>query len=714
MNPGDSFGRYQVEQRLGRGGMGVVHLALDTQMQRRVALKVMSQQLAEDPEGLARFHREAETLARLDSPHVTTIFDHGDVDGVPYLAMQYVAGGDLGTQLKQRGPVPVALAAAICAQVAEALQDAHAAGVVHRDVKPANVLVRDADAAEPFVYLGDFGIAQASSAEGLTRAGSVAGSWAYLAPERAGGAPATPASDIYALGCLLHACVTGRAPYVGSDVEMALAHVNEPVPQLPGTDPATRELNRILARAMAKDPTERHPSADDLRADLLALARSHDTGSGTGPSSPSGPAGPSAPAAPLGSPAPSASGTGTGSGAGSPRRRTGVVVGVVAAVLVLLVGGTLLVRGLGGGDQDEPAAGGSDGAGAPDAIDDPVAGDWNGDGLGDVRASRTVFRDGFESLPTLLLASDGTAFAAASEDVGTFERPKSGDVDGDGRPDLVEVVETDDDTAVEVRVLRNTGDGVEPLSEQTISWRTDYGFYGVGDFDGDGLADLLMTRNRGETFMVVAVARGNGEGFDEPVEWAGRGGRANEDDLFAVGDFDGDGRDDLAARVVNGDGAVGVRFRVLLSTGEAFRKTPTTRIEDGRYGVADYTAADVDGDGADELVHLITDRWKEDEYGATLAVQRFVNGSFGTPEEKVAPTSGGPDIPYLDIDASDVDGDGDEDLVRLHAYDDEAGTAEVEVYLADGDQIAEPAAWGEVPCTTDGCESESATLVSSE
>lgn len=705
MQPGDTFGRYEIEQRLGRGGMGVVHLALDNQMQRRVALKVMSQQLAEDEEGLARFHREAETLARLDSPHITTIFDHGDVNGTPYLAMQHVAGGDLGTQLKQRGPVPTPMAAAICAQVAEALQDAHAAGVVHRDVKPANVLVRDPDAAEPFVYLGDFGIAQAQSAEGLTRAGSVAGSWAYLAPERAHGAPATPASDVYALGCLLHACLTGRAPYAGSDVEMAVAHVNEPVPQLPGTDDATVEVNRILARTMAKDPADRYATAGDARADLLALARTgHDTG-GSPASSPLGAAAPPG-SGPAVSPAPS-SGTDRPGG-----RRTGRIVAIAAAVLVVVVGGTLGVRAL-GGDGDTSAS--PDSADAPAVeVEDPVAGDWDGDGLGDVRVGRTIFRDGFEALPVLLLASDGSALGEASEDVGTIERPKTGDVDGDGRPDLLHFEASEDETEVTATVWRGAADGVEDPTRQTFRWRTDYGFYGVGDFDGDGRDDLVMTRNRGERFMVVAVARSTGDGFEEPVEFAARGGRANEDDLFAIGDFDGDGRDDLAAQVFNGGDAVGVRFRVLLSTGERFRKTPTTRIEDGRYGLADFTAADIDGDGADELVHLITDRWGEDEYGATVAVQRFTNGSFGTPEELVAPTSGGPDYPYLDVGGSDVDGDGDEDVVRLHSYDEESGTALVEVYLADGGTLAEPTEWGEVPCTTDGCESESASIVDNE
>jgi hypothetical protein len=391
------------------------------------------------------------------------------------------------------------------------------------------------------------------------------------------------------------------------------------------------------------------------------------------------------------------------------------VAGVAAVAVVAVVGGIVGVRALGGDDDTTDGSGAGTGT-APieGAIADPVAGDWDGDGLGDLRVARWIWRDGIEALPALMVPSDGSAFGEPVEDAGRVEQPRSGDVDGDGRPDLVQVIESADDTEVQVTTWRGTGDGVEELADQTFTWRTDYGFYGVGDFDGDGLDDLVLTRNRGEKLMIVSVALSNGAGFDEPVEFASRGGRANDDDLFAVGDFDGDGRDDLAARVVNGGDAIGVRFKVLLSTGDRFRKTTDVRIEDGRYGVADYTAADIDGDGADELVHLITDRWGEDEYGATLAVQRFVNGSFGTPEEVVAPTSGGPDFPFLEVGASDVDGDGDEDVVRLMGYDEESGTAQVEVYLSEDGTLAEPVAWGEVPCTTTTCDAEAASLVSSE
>ena len=168
------------------GGMGVVYAATDTRLDRRVALKLVSGQLAGDPSFVTRFQREAAVLARLDSPHIVAIFDHGEQDGTPYIATQYVGGGDLGALIAGRGALPPQLALRVCAQIAGALADAHRVGVIHRDVKPSNVLLRDPDAAELHAYLCDFGIAQTES-EGLTTAGAIAGSWAYLAPERANG-----------------------------------------------------------------------------------------------------------------------------------------------------------------------------------------------------------------------------------------------------------------------------------------------------------------------------------------------------------------------------------------------------------------------------------------------------------------------------------------------------------------------------------------------
>ncbi|MEQ7848848.1 serine/threonine-protein kinase, partial [Nocardioides kribbensis] len=270
---GDQFDRYRIDHEIGRGGMGVVLGATDLSLHRQVALKVVSAELGDSEEFLRRFDREATLLARLDSPHVIEIYDHGEHEGCPYIATQYVAGGDLGGQLRARGPMPPQLAATLCAQVADALADAHRAGVVHRDIKPSNVLLRDATAADLHVYLCDFGIARAGDeADHLTAPGAVAGTWSYLSPECGEGREATPASDLYSLGCLFWAALTGTAPYVGSDVEIAIAHQTSPVRQLTGSDDFTRWANAILARSMAKDPADRYPDAEAMRQDLLAAA----------------------------------------------------------------------------------------------------------------------------------------------------------------------------------------------------------------------------------------------------------------------------------------------------------------------------------------------------------------------------------------------------------------------------------------------------------
>ena len=266
---GRRFGRYVLESQIGIGGMGVVYVATDTHLGRQVALKVVARQYASSPEFRSRFQREAATLARLDSPHVIAIFDHGEEDGLPWLAAQYVRGGDLGFLLAERGALSPTAAIGLCSQLAEALADAHRVGVVHRDIKPSNVLVRDPDAERLHVYLCDFGIALDQTGERLTTAGGVVGTWAYLSPERSHGEPASPASDVYSLGCLLWVCLTGEAPYVGTDLTVAMAHVNAPVRQLAGADPLSQHLNQVLARSMAKDPAQRYQSATDL---LRALA----------------------------------------------------------------------------------------------------------------------------------------------------------------------------------------------------------------------------------------------------------------------------------------------------------------------------------------------------------------------------------------------------------------------------------------------------------
>ena len=267
---GDHFGRYLIDAEVGRGGMGVVYRATDTETHRIVALKVVAAELTTSEELRRRFDREAEVLAQLRSPHVIASYGHGTHDGRPYIATQFAAGGDLGALIHQRGPMPARLALRVCAQVADALDEAHRLGVVHHDVKPTNVLLRDADEIDLHAYLCDFGIAHGADDKHAERL--VAGTWSYLAPECGGGEPGTPASDVYSLGCLLWATLSGSPPFRGTDEEIALAHREGPIPQLERDDEFASRVNQILRRTMAKNPADRYHDLDRLRADLTDAA----------------------------------------------------------------------------------------------------------------------------------------------------------------------------------------------------------------------------------------------------------------------------------------------------------------------------------------------------------------------------------------------------------------------------------------------------------
>jgi serine/threonine protein kinase len=268
---GDTLGRYRITDVLGQGGMGVVFVAVAADLDRPVALKVLAPHAAVDPRLRERFAREAATLARLDSPYIVYILEYGEQDGCPYLVTQLVPGGDLRRYLDEQGPLTPLQAAHVTGQVAAALEEAHSHGVVHRDLKSANVLLRTLPNGQLHAYLCDFGIARADTYE-TTSATGVLGTLEYLAPERQSGAPASVATDVYSLGCLLWAAVTGAPPYRGNDVDVAMAHLRAPIPRLPGDDPVSRRINAIVARAMAKKPDDRYPSAHEMRHDLVALA----------------------------------------------------------------------------------------------------------------------------------------------------------------------------------------------------------------------------------------------------------------------------------------------------------------------------------------------------------------------------------------------------------------------------------------------------------
>ena len=356
--PGEMLGPYRIERRLGGGGMGVVFEATDTVLQRKVAVKVISPHLADDPVFRARFTREAQGQAALDSPHVVHVYAHGEADGRLYIATQLVPDGDLGRLVQAYGAPPPRVAVDLIAQVAAGLADAHATGLVHRDLKPANVLLRTRPDGVR-AYLADFGIARQVDAEqSLTAAGGTVGTPTYMAPELHTGGQAGVASDVYSLGCMLWAALTGEAPYRGtSDYQIVTAHLEQPIPQLPESSPFAAAVNRVLRTAMAKRPEQRYPTAAAMRDDLRrALAQPGDasvpapvvahaelTNVRRSSSSPAPP--PSAPPASAPSPAPPIR--------PGQRRRIAAVVAAAVVLLALATAGAAwaLTRG-----DDEPTA----------------------------------------------------------------------------------------------------------------------------------------------------------------------------------------------------------------------------------------------------------------------------------------------------------------------------------------------------------------------
>jgi serine/threonine protein kinase len=269
---GETIGPFRVGRRLGGGGMGVVFEAHDVALDRAVALKVIAPELAEDADFRERFRREAQVQASLDSRHVVPVYGHGEDESRLWIATQLVPDGDLRTLLTAYGPPPATVAVDLVTQVAGGLADAHAAGLVHRDIKPANVLLRRRDDGGYTAYLADFGIARRLDADQTRTALATVGTPTYMAPElHTGGRPGV-ASDVYSLGCLLWATLTGSAPYAGtSDFEVVTAHRDHPVPQLADDTPLARGLNDVLRRTMAKDPRDRPASAAAVRDRLAAL-----------------------------------------------------------------------------------------------------------------------------------------------------------------------------------------------------------------------------------------------------------------------------------------------------------------------------------------------------------------------------------------------------------------------------------------------------------
>ena len=253
---------YRIEERIGRGGMGVVYRAQHLNLQRRAAIKIIAPDLAESEGFRERFTREARIAAALQHPNIVTVYDAGEVDGMLYLAMQFIQGEDLAAILRREGRLRPYRAIDVCRQVASALDAAHAMGLIHRDVKPANVLIEGRNA-----FLTDFGLTKQTGTHAqLTRAGDMVGTIHYVAPEQIEGRRVSARSDVYSLGCLLYHCLSGQVPFAHeTDVAVIYAHLSEQPPKLSELRPELPEgLDAVMAKALDKSPDRRFPSCGDM------------------------------------------------------------------------------------------------------------------------------------------------------------------------------------------------------------------------------------------------------------------------------------------------------------------------------------------------------------------------------------------------------------------------------------------------------------------
>lgn len=273
--PGTAVAGYEVEALIGRGGMGAVYRAREEGLGRKVALKIIAPELAQDERFRERFLRESRIAASLDHPHVIPIYQAGDEDGLLFLAMRYVEGYDLAKLVAEEGALEPRRAVDLLGQIAEALDAAHEKGLVHRDVKPSNVLIAEA-AGREHCYLGDFGLTKRTgSLSGVSVAGEIVGTLEYVAPEQITGDPLDERSDVYSLGCVLYECLTGQSPFPrATDVALLWAHVHEePTPPSKARDDLPKELDTVIARALAKEPGRRYRSAGELMAATRSALR---------------------------------------------------------------------------------------------------------------------------------------------------------------------------------------------------------------------------------------------------------------------------------------------------------------------------------------------------------------------------------------------------------------------------------------------------------
>src|ERR1700733_12786906 len=275
-------GRYRLEARIGSGGMSTVYRALDVTLERQVAIKLMNREVASDSDQLERFRREARAVAQLSHPHIVGVIDAGEDDGRPYIVLEYVEGETLKDRIRRQGRLPIAEAVAYAIEIAHALGAAHARHIVHRDVKPQNVLIDEEGSAK----VTDFGIARTLEEDGLTADGRVIGTTDYVSPEQALGRPVTGQSDLYSLGVVLYEMLTGEVPFKGENQgAVAMKHVREELPDVQAKRPeVSSALAAVVDTATAKRVEDRYADDAELIADLedvLAIETAR-AGSATG------------------------------------------------------------------------------------------------------------------------------------------------------------------------------------------------------------------------------------------------------------------------------------------------------------------------------------------------------------------------------------------------------------------------------------------------
>lgn len=267
---GRCLGHYRVDGVIGRGGMAVLYRATDVRLGRQVALKIIAGHLSEDAEFRERFTDEARNTSSIDHAHVVPLYDFGEADGLLYIAMRFVDGADLAGLISE-GPISPTRTLLLLGQVADALQMVHGRGLVHLDVKPANVLVTTRESAGvEHVYLADFGLTRHGATGHRTASGDFLGSPTYAAPEHLRGEPVDPRTDQYALACVMFACLTGAPPYRGAVGDVVAAHLGAPVPAVTSVVALPAAIDGVVARGMAKSPRSRYPNCREL----LSAARS--------------------------------------------------------------------------------------------------------------------------------------------------------------------------------------------------------------------------------------------------------------------------------------------------------------------------------------------------------------------------------------------------------------------------------------------------------